>query len=148
MLEYRKHLIKSQKKDLAIMKKIAKLRKDLTGIRIDKNEDYYKEFFVDYSEKFICDMFKLKRADPNQEGYDAKTITGKRVQIKDCTHSLPYFEKELKFDYAITIKLNKSDFSPKEIHCYTRNFIIKNLNDNYQFRPKKRDIEKYSINLT
>ncbi len=111
------------------MKIIAKERDKMPYMRPLKNEEPGKKIFSKYVEGFVCDALGLERAEsPIQKGYDAIIPkTGKKVEIKDTTHSRPVIGNEPQFDYLVTVELNKKDFSIKTIAIYPLDFVISHI---------------------
>jgi len=146
-IKINQNLTENQKKALECMKKIAEARDELPYMRNLKSDDPGKKIFAEYIEGFVCDALNLKRAkNINQKGYDAIVPkTGEKVQIKDTTSSAPFIGEKIKFDYLVTVKLKKEDFSIEQIACFPKNIVEKSKGNKNDFRFKKKKHSKFII---
>lgn len=140
------NLTTNQKKALECMKKIAEARDKLPYMRTLKGGESGKKIFAEYIEGFICDALNLKRKGINQEYYDAiAPKTKQRFQIKDTTHSSPFVGESIKFDYLITVKLNKKDFSIDQIAVFPQNVVKESIGNKNDFRFQKKKHGKFIV---
>ena len=147
MMKIKRKETDKQKKALECMKQIAKCRdklQDMGYMRKLKTEEPGKKIFSEYIEGYICDTLNLKRAKKiNQKVYDARhRQTGKKFQIKETTLSAATVGDKPRFDYLVTVKLNKEDFSIREIGIFPKYIVKKNLGKKKDFRFKK-SLKKY-----
>ena len=121
------------------MKKVAEARDELPYMRPLKMREPGKKIFSEFIEGFICEALNLKRAkNINQDNYDAIVKgTGEKVQIKDTTRSAPN-TGEAKFDYLITVKLKKGDFSIDQIAVFQKKIVKGDIGVKKDFRFKKK----------
>ncbi|MCX6159243.1 MAG: hypothetical protein NTY74_14780 [Ignavibacteriae bacterium] len=133
-----------QKEALRVMQIIAEYREMLPYIRKSDDGSYHKNFFKHYTEGFVCDEFDLVRAKENEKDYDALSKKGEKIQIKEVTHSAPTIKMPIGFDYLVTVKLSKKDFSVDEIGVYPQDIVNEHMSDtNKTFRITKKLKEAY-----
>ena len=143
---------KEQRMKIALdcMNLIAKARDILSEIgyvRNAKNGEPSKKIFSEYVEGLICDMLNLKRAkNINQKGYDAiDPKTKKKFQIKDTTQSAPHIGDKIEFDYLIIVKLNRENFSIRQIAIFPKDIVKKSIGKKKDFRFKKKEHGRFII---
>jgi len=138
----------TQKKALKVIKEIGILKNQLYQIKYGSSEDdrylrkkSYKDFFSEFTESFICELLKLKKAPKGTKGYDAtKKQGGKtlRYQIKEITRSHPFFlGKKLNFDILITIQLNPDNYELLKICRYPKKYVKDHLYESGSFNSDK-----------
>ena len=69
----------------------------------------------------------------------------KKVQIKDTTFSAPFIGDTIEFDYLVTVKLNKKDFSINQIAVFPKNVVKESLGNKKEFRFHKKKHSKFII---
>jgi len=139
-------LTPNQQLALRCMKTIARIRDKMPYMRPLKNDEPGKKIFSEFIEGFVCDALYLKRAKPNQKGFDAIVPkTGERVQIKETTLSAPVIAQNMEFDFLVTVKLKRKDFSIDQIAVIPKTIVERNLGRRHDFRVKQKEHSKFIV---
>jgi hypothetical protein len=133
-----------QLKAVACMRQIALCRDELVScgyMRRSADGEPGKKIFSEFIEYYVADALGLTLAKGlNQKGYDAVDSKENRYQIKDVTHSMPVL-RNFEFDFLVAVRLDKSDFSVRDIGVFPVRLVKDHLGRLGDFRIT-RELER------